>query len=246
MSKRKVNSFNILTPDEKLYLRRISRYLNSYGMDDGSVEVETNESFDLSEIDWEDQSHFSNNYSVEVPEKLGLIFKKISDYVYENNLESKVDFSDYDLNYSRVDMDIDTKKQEISLNFWCSYIESSDSEGVTWDDEEGEKIFQEWSNENILENIELPKNGVLTLTYDGSGDSGYISDSFDENSEPVPSTIEDWCYRQLENHFGGWEINEGSRGQFIFDFNNQTIELVHTQNIETSKTGTVYEESFAQ
>ena len=57
--------------------------------------------------------------------------------------------------------------------------------------------------------------------------------------------MEDWCYRQLENNFGGWEINEGSDGKFMFDFNNTTIQLEHTYNTEENSTDTIFEESFA-
>ena len=80
--------------------------------------------------------------------------------------------------------------------------------------------------------------------YNGGGDSGYIESSFDENGDAVPAGIEDWCYQQLESHFGGWEINEGSDGAFIFDFNTSTVTLDHTYNTEEQQIDTLYEESF--
>ena len=69
---------------------------------------------------------------------------------------------------------------------------------------------------------------------------------FEETSDSVPAAIEDWCYLQLERHFGGWEINEGSDGEFIFDFHKETIELLHTYNIQEDAHDTIYEESFAE
>ena len=55
---------------------------------------------------------------------------------------------------------------------------------------------------------------------------------------------QDWCYQELENHFGGWEINEGSDGRFIFDFNESTVFLDHTYNTEEQQIDTLYEENF--
>ena len=50
--------------------------------------------------------------------------------------------------------------------------------------------------------------------------------------------------QELENHFGGWEINEGSDGRFIFDFNEFTVFLDHTYNTEEQQIDTLYEENF--
>ena len=106
-------------------------------------------------------------------------------------------------------------------------------------------MFEGWEKDGVFEDLEVPDNGILTLSYNGSGDSGFVESSFDENGDSVPSTIEDWCYNQLESHFGGWEINEGSDGEFIFNFNDMTIELSHTYNTEENEQDTIYEESFA-
>ncbi len=72
-------------------------------------------------------------------------------------------------------------------------------------------------------------NGRYQLDYNGSGDSGYIESSF-SNGGRVPANIEDWCYDVLERNYGGWEINEGSQGYFVFDTKNNIIELEHTYN----------------
>jgi len=69
------------------------------------------------------------------------------------------------------------------------------------------------------------------LRYNGSGDSGYIESEFEDGSE-VPSSVEDWAYQQLESLHGGWEINEGSDGSFVFDLDNGTITLRHSYNEE--------------
>ena len=99
MARRKVNSFNILTPEDKQYLRRVCRYLGSLGMIDGSIEMDIDSgwNFDFDEINWEDQTHFANNYSAEVPDGLIPIYKKIADYIQENNLYRSPQYDD--INY---------------------------------------------------------------------------------------------------------------------------------------------------
>jgi hypothetical protein len=47
MKRKKVNSFNILTSEDKQYLRRVCRYLASLGMQDGSIEMDIDNSADF-------------------------------------------------------------------------------------------------------------------------------------------------------------------------------------------------------
>jgi hypothetical protein len=246
MARRQVNSFNILTPEDKQYLRRVCRYLGSLGMIDGTIEMDIDSGwdYDFSDIVWEDQTHFANNYSAEVPDGLIPIYKKIADYIQENNLYRSPEYDD--INYERVDFDIDCQKAEISVNHWYTYYERGNSNSVTWDAEDDKEIFEDWEKDGVLEDLEIPNDGILTLKYNGSGDSGYIENTFEELGDQIPAAIEDWCYNQLERHFGGWEINEGSDGEFIFNFHDMTIELKHTYNVEENTTDTIYEESFAE
>ena len=246
MARRQVNSFNILTPEDKQYLRRVCRYLGSLGMIDGSIEMDIDSgwNWDFSDINWEDQTHFANNYNAEVPDGLIPIYKKIADYIQENNLYRSPQYDD--INYERVDFDIDCQKGEISVNHWYSYYDRGDSNSVTWDAEDDKEIFKEWEKDGVFEDLDIPDDGILTIKYNGSSDSGFIENSFEEIGDQVPATIEDWCYNQLERHFGGWEINEGSDGEFIFNFHDMTIELNHTYNVEENETDTIYEESFAE
>ena len=116
---------------------------------------------------------------------------------------------------------------------------------IEFDSEKDKEMFDRWI-ETVMSDIEVPSDGILRIPYNGGGDSGYIESSFDPTGDTVPDEIENWCYSQLENAFGGWEINEGSDGVFIFDFNNSTITLEHTYNTEENQVDTLYEESFAE
>ena len=214
------------------------------GMDDGSIEIDIESGYsDVEDIDWDNITNFSNNYRAEVPEGLVVILKKIMNYVDDNRLYNNPDVND--INYERLDFDIDTERHEISVNHWWSYYDTGEENSVEWDDEEGKDLFEGWEKDGVFQDLTIPKNGILTVAYNGSGDSGFIESSFDETSDGVPTAMEDWCYTQLENNFGGWEINEGSDGKFMFNFNDMIIVLEHTYNTEENATDTLFEESFA-
>lgn len=233
---------NLLTEDEKKYLNRICRYLGSLGMEDALVEFEMNTSyFDCDDIDWKDITHFSNNYTAEIPEGLIPIFQKATYYVCENDLIKQPDVDD--INWGRVTIDIDCKTKEISVSYDYSYYDIGDSESVTHSLEEEDDNEELMEVFDTLENDEEINDRVLQVDYNGSGDSGYLEDDF-TNGDSVPAVVSDYAYRMLENNFGGWEINEGSQGNFEIDLDRKEITLNHTNNIEETERDTVWEEKF--
>ena len=229
---------NILTPEEKKYLGRVSRYLASMGMNYGEINFEMEQ--DDEEISYSEYgfpTHFDNNYYAEIPDGLIPILKKIIDYVDDDGLYSNLpDGSDID--YQRFEITISGVKKEIALTHIYSYYSEGDSTGIEYDD-----MIEEWEEKGIFEDIEIPEDGYMVLKYNGGGDSGYIESDFD-NGERSPDEIEEWCYKQLEENFGGWEINEGSQGEFQFDFNEKTVILSHTYNIIEDRSNTLWEEKF--
>ena len=238
-----INMKQILTPEEKQYLRRTSNYLGSLGMRQGYIEIELEQeadSIDYDNIDWKYVSHFSNNYSADIPEGLLPILKKVVKYADSlNNLNNDID----NLSYQRIEIRIDSFQKEISVNHELFYYGRGEENSIDYDSKEDMEQFDRWMD-NDLKEVEVPSDGKLRLDYDGGGDSGYIHNEFQPTGDAVPAGIEDWCYQQLERHFGGWEINEGSDGSFIFDFKNSVVTLNHTYNTEEHESDTLYEESF--
>ena len=229
---------NILTPEEKKYLGRVSRYLASMGMNYGEINFEMEQ--DDEEISYSEYgfpTHFDNNYYAEIPDGLIPILKKIIDYVDDDGLYSNLpDGSDID--YQRFEITISGVKKEIALTHIYSYYSEGDSTGIEYDD-----MIEEWEEKGVFDDTSIPEDGRLILRYNGGGDSGYIESDF-ENGEPSPGAVEEWCYQQLEENFGGWEINEGSQGEFQFDFNEKTVILSHTYNIIEDRSNTLWEEKF--
>ena len=235
----------ILTLEEKKYLNRTCNYLASLGMTEGVISIEMDsDQYDLSheDIDWKHVQHFDNNYRAELPEGLLPILKKVMNHVIE---EGAFDPPDIDsMSYQNIDIEIDCERKELTVSHNYSYYDRGESSSVEYDSKEDKERFDSWMEED-MQDVEVPNDGILTLSYNGGGDSGYIESSFDETSDAVPSSIENWCYNELERHFGGWEINEGSDGRFIFNFNNSTVELDHIYNTEVNDAETLFEENFS-
>ena len=232
---------SVLTKEEKLNLRKTAYYLRSFGMNFGSVELHSDYvdySFDVSEISWDEIVTFSNNYKIKIPQVLFPIIKKI---INSNNSEFNYKEEPF---WEGIEVLIDAVKFTITLSHHYSYYSTSDAESITFDSEDDQRLIDGFGKSVIELGGQIPQNGVLTLKYDGGGDSGYLEGDFVEGPA-VPKDIEDWCYNKLEENFGGWEINEGSDGYFYFDFDNKELTLQHTDNVEVSAENSLYEESFS-
>ena len=74
----------LLTPEEKQYLKRVSNYLGSMGMQDGNVEIDIDNgwTFSYDDIDWNYITHFTNNYNADIPSGLIPILQKIMKYLF--------------------------------------------------------------------------------------------------------------------------------------------------------------------
>lgn len=227
----------ILTPEDKKYLGRVCRYFGSLGMSEGTIEIDIDGIRDYEDIDWQYITHFSNNYSADIPEGLNLILQKVLQYIYDKDL---IKYADVDsINWERLDIKIDCDTNEIAVGYDYGYYGIGDEDSTEWsldDDESIQELF------NILEESDV-SDRELTLSYNGGGDSGYIESQF-ENGDDVPSAIEDWCYGELESLHGGWEINEGSQGKFTFNLDKEFILLEHQYNTEENGYDTIWEEKF--
>lgn len=231
---------NILTQEDKKLLRRVCRYMGSIGMSEAIIEIDDiNGGYGLEDINWEEVTHFSNNYTAEVPSVLHPIYDKIVNFIFENDLIPESDENSID--WERLEIKIDCDSGEIVATHDFSYTTAEDSLSTEWDSEDDERIQQ------LFAALEEKKSNEeeLTLKYYGSGDNGYLESRFEEeNGGEVPRMVENWCYDQLEGEYAGWEINEGSQGTFYFFMKNKTILLEHEYNIQQSSYDTIWEEKF--
>lgn len=113
----------------------------------------------------------------------------------------------------------------------------------------------------IFDILEKKKVNSFTVTFDGSGDSGQIEDitlsdkilewlvegaSVNKGTvwdgttavqqiakdPPLRDVVEELCYELLEGVCGGWEIDSGSYGEFVFDVNKRSISLDFNERVE--------------
>lgn len=234
-----------LDKTDKKKLRVTSKYIKSLGYRNGMIDFHFYENYfpDLSnEIPFQGGT-FSNHHDLEIPEFLNPVIDKILKYCDDNSDSLKNRIEMYDLNYTFLEILIDATTETLTVGFYWGYYEEGGTDGTSWSyDVEEEKESIEPLFNALVEN-DIDTSTPLILRYNGSGDSGYIENNF-EDGQSVPSIIEDWCYRELESLHGGWEINEGSSGFFEFDVNNKLVELSHTYMTEVEKSDTIIEENF--
>ncbi len=231
----------ILTPEEKKYLRKVSRYLNSLGMNYGDINFEMesdDDSISISDKEIRSNTHFYNNYTAEIPDGMHPILRKILSSVSVLDLDQVPNDAHVDSQY--IEVIINVKEQSISVVHYYTWTSGDDTQALEWDG----KLFDELEEDGLFEDIEVPANGELIIPYNGGGDSGYIESDFEGTTQQIPQQLEEWCYDRLEENFGGWEINEGSQGNFTIDFHDRTVRLTHTFNSEYSSSNTLWEEKF--
>lgn len=226
----------ILSPEDKKYLKFFSKYLLSYGEHTATFRIE----------DWnpddptisEHSLNIEENYYLEIPIRVNSILNKISDVCgeYEPKYESD------DIVSTWASFQIDADDQSISVEFCYSYY-TRDEQSMSW--EKGD-IKEDDHLQNVLNILYEENIPWIRVRFDGSGDSGSIEDGEDKKGKSisVPADVEDWCYRVLESNYGGWEINEGSSGYFNFDVTKKQVYLDFGWNNENTECDTIYEEKF--
>jgi|688.fasta_scaffold05049_6 hypothetical protein len=142
-------------------------------------------------------------------------------------------------NYNDIRFQIDIlENRQVDVNFIAEYYDTDESEDeyTIEDDSRLVDVFQ--SIRMLNPNISSAK-----LDFEGSGDSGSIDSDIvtNEGVYPVPKSVENWCYSILP---GGWEINEGSYGNFYFDLETETVGVLVSENVEGSMEDTMFELSF--
>lgn len=68
------------------------------------------------------------------------------------------------------------------------------------------------------------KNPVI-VQYEGYGDNG----GFEDVPDNIPDEVEDFLWDLLNSQEGGWENNDGGRGDIKWDVNTDEISIDHTQ-----------------
>jgi len=113
--------------------------------------------------------------------------------------------------------------------------------------------LREATKETLFHILAAHRIARLSVIFDGEGDSGQIEETIaanaagqpadlpaepltiqtakpdgsgpEETTLPVASVIEALCYELLEEKYPGWEIDDGSYGEFVVNVADRTIQL---------------------
>ena len=200
----------------KKYFEALLVYMRNLGVD----RIWTEMTMDGSRMDyWDQEFQATKNGDYK---KIGIPkqFIKLFDTLVEKYGGEIWDGSqnEWDSEYYRVDINVSLSERKIIIT---SDIQEQTSEGSSHEYDVIEvPSVQSFLDENEIDDFEV--------SYSGGGDDGYIEDDgYDDegNQYRLSDDLENYLYRQLNNSFGGWEINEGSSGKFII--NRQTMEIEH-------------------
>ena len=233
----------LLTPEEKKYLERITRYLQSMGEKNASINIEANDydsQTEISDIDWDSITEFdSYRNSIDIPSGLIEILQKIFNYIDQSG---KYSFPDIDgVNYNQFSVEISTTNRELTVRHQFGYYSEGGEGKIVIEEPE---LISEFRGQLESDGITIPEDGVLSVYYSGGGDDGSLDGMFSENNDSLPRNMEDFCYNELSSNYGGWENNEGGQGRFEFNFNDGNIYLFHIQNYEEHDSNTLFEIEF--
>jgi hypothetical protein len=77
-------------------------------------------------------------------------------------------------------------------------------------------------------------DGARVVKYTGWDGQEYVE--FEDETPMLDRLIDEFCYQHLEREHGGWEINEGSFGDFRLDSDSENVSLEFNNRFETYDT----------
>jgi hypothetical protein len=214
--------------EEQLKTLKLFSY---YCMSHGSSEVDISVYTDVCDFDYMDSEAFgSDGTRIDLYDAISDTLKNILD---ENEVYHET--SDCD-NRGTIKINIDCKERKLYLTAWQWQYSTLESQSETTLEEIKEDnnelyeliitLFDQLHEKNVSEGY---------VDFSGGGDSGdcngFAYGDF-QGQINLDDKIVDFMYGQLENHMGGWEINEGSQGRFVFNNESKDIILEFQENQE--------------
>lgn len=217
-----------VTEEQLKSLKLFSYYCMSHGTSEVNISVSTEEC----RLDYMDEEAYSDDGTrIE-------LYEAISDTLKNILAKNKVYKVMSDCEYRGIiKINIDCKERILFLNVWEMQYTTLDSQSETT----LEEIKEDYSVElyeaivNLFDQLHEKNVSEGYVDFSGGGDSGDCSDFAYGDFEGrinLDDKIVNFIYEQLENHMGGWEINEGSQGRFIFNNESKDVTLDFSENRE--------------
>ena len=195
-----------VTEEQSKKLKLFAYYAQGYGHNEVSYEIYLQ---DCTE-DWNSDSWRGKDGIIDSYESINSVIDSI---IEENNLYESL--SDCD-NRGALMINVDCVERTLKITASETRYETKDSsdEISLTDLTEQADGFVEMFNYMKSNNY-----SVGVVNFHGGGDNGEVESiiNYDnKKSQKIPKDVESFLYEWLESHFGGWEINEGSQGNFTF------------------------------
>ena len=145
----------LLTPEDKKYLERVSRYVQSLGKKQVEIRIEANDwdnKAEISEIEWEHVTNFDWDSRLEIPSGFIEILQKIFNYIDESGDYAFPDIEG--INYNDFLIDFDASNKELTIRHLYGYYDAGSESEV---DFEGDDVdMDSFRNELESNNVEIP------------------------------------------------------------------------------------------
>jgi hypothetical protein len=192
---------------------------------------EASVSFDMESdsINWWDEKVWVNilRKDVKIPSNFlplfDMIIEKYGEEIWNGSMNEEED------DYYRVNIEfrVDTKTMIIGSEVTVNGEEDAGDEYELKNDKDVDSFLDETGLESI------------SIKYEGGGDDGYLEErgEGDDGEEyELSAGVRDVAYNYLTQSFGGWENNEGARGEIIIT--KDTLSINHiwfTREMENSE-----------
>lgn len=210
-----------VTDEQAKTLKLFTYYAQGYGKKEVNTLINTQDC----QEDWRDDEWYGDGSNLESYEAIDNCINQI---IEEHDLFEKL-MSDCD-NRGQLKINIDCVERTLEINASeTKFDTNSSSDMLELSDLENEDLIK------IFNYMKSKKYSEGVITFAGGGDSGEIESRIEYDgkfTEQIPKDLMEFFYEWLENHFGGWEINEGSQGRFVFNADEGNLELLFEENTE--------------
>lgn len=210
-----------VTDEQAKTLKLFAYYAQGYGKKEVNTQIYTQDC----QEDWRDEEWYGDGSNLESYEAIDNCINQI---IEEHDLFEKL-MSDCD-NRGQLKINIDCVERTLEINASETKFDTNSSSDMLelsdLEDEDLIKIFNYMKSKKYSEGV---------ITFAGGGDSGEIESRIEYDgkfTEQIPKDLFEFFYEWLETHFGGWEINEGSQGRFVFNADEGNLELLFEENTE--------------
>jgi hypothetical protein len=200
-------------------------FLEQFNTNIASVDFD----MDTDEMGWWDKKVWINELrkDVSIPSNFLPLFDMIIE-VYGKRIWEESENEEGD-EYYRVNIEfrVDTKTMVIGSEVTVNSEEDAGDEYELNNDKDVDSFLDETGLESI------------SIKYEGGGDDGYLEDKGegdDGEDYELSAGVRDVAYNYLTQSFGGWENNEGARGEIIIT--KDTLSINHiwfTREMENSE-----------